>query len=433
MTAESAHPAIGVTTGRRGYLLTSAVLLGVMVGPTLPVPLYVLFERQEGFGSLGVTVVFAGYVAGTLLTLLTLGDLSDHIGRRKVLALAVACAVASTAVFLAASSIGLLIVARVLSGLAAGFVTGTATAALAELQPHGDRGAAAVVASGANLTGLALGPLFAGFFAEWAPAPTRSVFWAYLVVCALTLAAIAVIPETVRRPDRAVSVRPRLAVPPAMRTAMIGACLGIFAAFSVLGQFTSLVPTFVHGILGVGNFVLVGGATSLILLTAAVSQAVSARLPSRLSVSAGLPLLLVCLGTLDAALVTRQLWPFLIGTVVGGIAVGFIFRGGLTELNRLADPEHRAAVVSTFFVAGFTGVAIPVLIGLISVATGDVDASVYVSVLVAAMVGAAFIVVLRTFGVTPPPRQPCIPGDSWCNPEEPDRVGEPVAPGRGRA
>ena len=67
---------------RRGYRLTAAVLLMVMLGGTLPVPLYVLYERQMGFGPLGVTVVFAAYVLGTLFALVALGDLSDHIGWR---------------------------------------------------------------------------------------------------------------------------------------------------------------------------------------------------------------------------------------------------------------------------------------------------------------------------------------------------------------
>ena len=68
----------------------------MMLGGTLPVPLYVLYEKQMGFGPLGVTVVFAAYVVGTLFALVALGDLSDHVGRRKVLAIAVACAAVST-------------------------------------------------------------------------------------------------------------------------------------------------------------------------------------------------------------------------------------------------------------------------------------------------------------------------------------------------
>jgi MFS family permease len=58
----------------------------------LPIPLYVLYEPKMGFGSLGVTVVFAVYVMGTLGALLAFGDLSDHFGRKKVLATAVSCA-----------------------------------------------------------------------------------------------------------------------------------------------------------------------------------------------------------------------------------------------------------------------------------------------------------------------------------------------------
>ena len=272
-TAEPEAAGIQLPARRRGYRLTAAVLLIMMLGGTLPVPLYVLYEKQMGFGPLGVTVVFAAYVLGTLVALVLFGDLSDHIGRRRVLAIAVVCAAVSTGLFLAATGIGLLIVARVVSGTAAGFATGTATAGLAELQPRGDHQAAAVVASGANMTGLGLGPLVAGLFAAYVAMPLHSVFWAYLGACALALAAVAVIPETVRHPDRRVSFRPRMAVPAGMGAVMLGACLGVFAAFSVLGLFSSLVPTFLHGVLGVHNLALIGGGSFLIFVTAAISQA----------------------------------------------------------------------------------------------------------------------------------------------------------------
>ncbi len=429
-TAEPEAGGIQLPARRRGYRLTAAVLVIMMLGGTLPVPLYVLYEKQMGFGPLGVTVVFASYVLGTLIALVLFGDLSDHIGRRRVLAIAVVCAAVSTGLFLAATGIGLLIVARVVSGTAAGFATGTATAALAELQPRGDHQAAAVVASGANMTGLGLGPLVAGLFAAYVAMPLHSVFWAYLGACALALAAVAVIPETVRHRDRRVSFRPRMAVPAGLGAVMLGACLGVFAAFSVLGLFSSLVPTFLHGVLGVHNLALIGGASFLIFVTAAISQAVSARLPARRSVSAGVPLLLVCLAALEAALFAKELWLFLIGTIAGGIAVGFIFRGGLSELNRVAEPRHRAAIVSTFFAAAYVGLGLPaVLTGLISLAVGPVDASVYVSCLAAAIVVVAFIVVRRAFGRATAPSPPAIPCDSWCHPGEPVPAGARAEPG----
>ncbi len=415
---------VPVLPRRRGYALTAGVLVALMMGGTLPVPLYVLYEKQMGFGPLGVTVVFSAYVAGTLFALLTLGDLSDHIGRRAVMTIAVGCATVSTGLFLAASDIGLLIVARIVSGLASGFITGTAAAALAELQPHADHRAAAVVASGSNMGGLGLGPLIAGLFAAYVALPTKSVYWFYLGVCALSLAALLLIDETVRIPDRVISLRPHLGVPARMRAVTIGACLGVFAAFSVLGSFSSLVPTFMHGILGVHNLALIGAVVFLIFATAAISQALSARLAARRSLSLGLPLLLVCLSALEVALFTKGLWLFLVGTIVGGIAVGFIFRGGLSELNRLAEPQHRAAIVSTFMFAAYLGLGLPVLLtGLISQLTGTVDASAYTAGLVAAIVVVAIVVVLRTFGTATTPEPASLPSDSWCCPEVPVTAG----------
>lgn len=114
MTTISSVPARSVPTGipgplrRRGYILTAAVLLAMMAAGTLPILLY---EKSMGFGPLGVTVVLGAFAVGTLLALLALGDVSDHVGRRKVLATAVACTAASIALFLAASGVGVLIAA----------------------------------------------------------------------------------------------------------------------------------------------------------------------------------------------------------------------------------------------------------------------------------------------------------------------------------
>ena len=340
-----------------------------------------------------------------------------------MLAIAVVCAAVSTGLFLAAADIGLLIVARVVSGTAAGFATGTATAGLAELQPRGDRQAAAVVASGANMTVSGWG--------RWWLACSRRTWRCRCAVCSG--------PTWVRvrwrwPPSRLFPKRSATVIAgsasgrgwpfrPGLGAVMLGACLGVFAAFSVLGLFSSLVPTFLHGVLGVHNLALIGGGSFLIFVTAAVSQAVSARLARR-SVSTGLPLLLVCLAALEAALFATALWLFLIGTITGGIAVGFIFRGDLQRAEparRTAAPGGRRVHVLRRRVCRPGPAA--VLTGLISLAVGPVDASVYVSCLAAAIVVVAFIVVRRAFGRSTAPSPPAIPCDSWCHPEEPVPVG----------
>ena len=187
---------------------------------------------------------------------------------------------------------------------------------------------------------------------------------------------------------------------------------------------SSLVPTFLNGILGVHNLALIGGAAFLIFTVAAISQAVSTGLPARRSLGLGLPL-------------CSSVWH---------AGIGIIRQSALAVPRRYCCRWHRrrthlprwpqrdqptgqatepAATVSTFFVAAYLGLGLPaVLTGLISQATGTVDASVYVSVLAATFVVAAIVVVLRTFGTATAPEPSSTPSDTWCCPKDPASWGE---------
>lgn len=421
-------PPMTTTSGRLvGFALTAGVLMVVMVGGTLPIPLYVLYEPKMGFGTLGVTIVFAAYVIGTLGSLLAFGDLSDHLGRKKVLALALVFAAMSTVMFLVATNVGELIAARVLSGVGAGFATGTATAALAELQPRGNLRVAAVVAAGANMIGLGLGPLIAGLFAQYLPMPTRTVFWAYLGLNVLASFALVAVPETVRDKGQPFRLRLHIGVPARGRLVMLGAMLGVFAAFTLLGLFSSLVPSFLRGILGIGNLAIIGAASFLVFLTAALSQALSAQLSSRRAVSVGLPVLLVGLTALETSLFSGTSWLFLAGTVASGIAVGLVFRGGLGEIGRLVAHARRAEAMSAFFAAAYLGLGLPVvLIGLLSQLISTVDASAYVAGLVATVILAAAVMVIYAFGKAARPANDVEP----THPSAPDTGDDTDAPAR---
>ena len=66
---------------------TVAVLLTLMLAASgVPSPLYRVYAEQFGFGSGMLTVVFGVYAFALLLSLLVVGGLSDHVGRRPVLA-----------------------------------------------------------------------------------------------------------------------------------------------------------------------------------------------------------------------------------------------------------------------------------------------------------------------------------------------------------
>jgi len=66
--------------------------------------------------------------------------------------------------------------------------------------------------------GLAFGALIAGALVEYAPAPTRLIWWALLAVFAAGVVAVVAMPEPgFRRPGVLASLRPKVSVPPQAR------------------------------------------------------------------------------------------------------------------------------------------------------------------------------------------------------------------------
>ena len=240
LAAEQTRPAV---RGRVAFWLAALILSITMLGTTLPTPLYVIYQAQWHFSAAIVTVTFAVYAVAVLATLLLAGRSSDQAGRKSVLAAALASSALSTVVFILAPNVGVLFVGRILSGLSAGLMTGTATAALTELVPASASRRASLVATAANMGGLGLGPLIAGLFAQYAPEPTVLVFEVYLAVLAVAGLCLFLVPETVS-PRRRPALRfAGLGIPERGRSEFIAAGTAGFAAFSLLGLFAVRLDT----------------------------------------------------------------------------------------------------------------------------------------------------------------------------------------------
>jgi MFS family permease len=371
---------------RVAFWLAALILCVTMLGTTLPTPLYGIYQGEWHFSTAIVTVTFAVYAAGVLATLLLAGRSSDQAGRKPVLAAALACSTLSTVVIIVAPDVGVLIVGRILSGLSAGLMTGTATAALTELVPASASRRASLVATAANMGGLGLGPLIAGLFAQYAPQPTVLVFEVYLAVLAAAALCLFLVPETVS-PRRRPALRfAGLGIPERGRSEFIAAGAGGFAAFSLLGLFAALAPTFLGSVLHENSLAVQGGVVFLLLAVGTVTQLLLARFNSRRVVMAGLALFLAALALIVAALSQASMALFLTGTVVGGVAVGAVFLGSLATANRLAPPGQRSQVISAFFVACYTGLIIPVVgVGAASEFISDFAAVLALSIVLAGL------------------------------------------------
>ena len=369
---------------RIAFWLLAFVFAATMLGTTLPTPLYVIYQARWHFSAATVTMIFAVYAAAVLATLLLAGRSSDQAGRRPVLAVALGMAALSTVAFILAPDEWVLMAGRVLSGLAAGLMTGTATAALTELVPATADRRGSLVATAANMGGLGLGPLIAGLLAQYAPHPTTLVFEAYLAVLAAAGVCLMFIPETVGLRRRPALRFAGLGIPERGRGQFAAATVAAFAAFALLGLFSSLVPGFIGGVLHQGSHAIQGAVVFGMFAVGTMTQVLLSRFPSRRVVLAGLGLFLVSLALILTALAEAAMGLFLTGTAVAGVAVGAIFLGSLATANNLAPPGRRGHVVSTFFVACYAGLIIPVVgVGLVSGLTGTFPAVLAFSVLLA--------------------------------------------------
>jgi len=187
------------------------------------------------------------------------------------------------------------------------------------------------------------------------------------------------IPETVS-PRQRPAVRPAgLGIPGRGRAEFIAAAVAGFAAFSLLGLFAALVPSFLGSVLHEDSHAVQGAVVFILFAVGTVTQFLLSRFPSRPVMVAGLGLL-AALALIVAALARASLVLFLTGTVVSGIAVGGIFLGSL------APPGRRGQAVSTYFVACYCGLIFPVIgTGVVSGFIGDFAAVLALSILIAAL------------------------------------------------
>jgi hypothetical protein len=189
-------------------------------------------------------------------------------------------------------------------------------------------------------------------------------------------------------------MRPRgLAVPPGSRGEFAVAAATIFCALTVLGLFSSLVPSFLATSLHEHSHAVAGGVAGAIFAVATAVQVVLGRLSPGEALRIGLPVLIGGLALVEGGLRTEALGVFLAGTAASGIGVGLSFMASTAIVNQIAPPRRRAEVMAAYFASGYCGQTIPVVaIGATSGWIGAADATLACAIATAALAAATLLV-----------------------------------------
>jgi MFS family permease len=334
-------------------------LLSFLAASTAPTPLYHLYQEQMQFSAATLTLIFGVYALSLLAALLTVGSLSDYLGRKPVIFTAVTLNILAMLLFIYADSVAWLISARVLQG----FATGMATAVLSATLLDTDRQQGPLVNSVAPLLGMALGGMGCGLLAEFAPAPLHLTYWLLLALFAMQAVFVWRLPESVtRQPGAWASLRPTLHVPVQARATLWRVLPLNTATWALGGFYASLAPSLVRTATG-STSNLIGGATvaaltvtgALMIYTLRNQAATKALQLGACSLPGGVALIL--LGVHSASL---QL--FFLGTLVAGCGFGAGFLGAVRSLVPLALPHERAGLMSAYYVLSYLAFCLPALL-----------------------------------------------------------------------
>ena len=378
------------------FAAITAIFVTFMAASSAPSPLYVVYQQQWGFSAMTLTVVFAVYVFGLIGSLLVLGALSDYIGRRPVLAAAIALELVALVLFITAGNVTVLVVARLLQGIATGAAMTTLGAALVDLNPPHAPGRAGVVSGVAPLGGLAVGALGCGALVQFAPAPTHLVFVLLLAGMAISAVFVALMPETaVRRPGGVASLKPRLGIPPRLRPDVYALVPILVASWALGGLYLSLGPSVAASLFGLTNHLVGGLVVTLLCATGAVTAFALKgwRTDRVLKIAA----VLLTGGTAITlvGIVIESIVLAAAGTAIAGVGFGASALACFGTLARLAAPEERGEVFAVAFVISYVAFSLPAVIAGFAATSFGLHTTAIVYGLVVVLLGAITLVTQR--------------------------------------
>ncbi|MDO9402420.1 MAG: MFS transporter [Polaromonas sp.] len=350
------------------FPLLALVLFAFFAAASAPSPLFVLFQHQWGFSPALLTVAFAIYALALLASLLVAGSLSDHIGRRPVVFVALLLQAAAMLAFLLAQGIGGLIAARIVQGIATGMVSGALTAAIVEAAPVSQKRLGAMIGSVSPLAGLAVGALLTGIAVQLASHPVGLVFGVLSVLCVAAAAATLFIPETVERRSGALaSLVPRVSVPRRARGEFLRGLPVTFAVWALGGLYLALVPLLIQQVFDVRNGVVNGLAIAALFGMGSASPTLLRRLSPAATGVTGMTAMAVGVALLLLSLNSHSLALFFIGSLVAGFGSGAAFSSQMQTLAPLTDAHERAELFAAIYAVSYLFFSVPAMVAGLAV------------------------------------------------------------------
>jgi MFS family permease len=373
--------------GAAAYAVVSLLLF--LAASSALTPMYRFYQVNWGISSLMLTAIFAVYAGGLLAALLTVGSLSDFLGRRPVIVVSLMLEAVAMLLIATAQAPSTLILARFLQGIATGAAAGTLGAMIMDTCKV--RGA--LINSAAPPLGTALGVLGSSVAFRHGPETAPAFFNTLFGLCVvLALLALAIAETGARMPGALASLRPKMNVPLPARKLFWATTPVFWAVWSLTGFYLSLMPSLLHVTTGSTSPLLGGLAAGVLTLCGALSILLLHRRPASQIFLIGTWGLIIGAACSLGGVALHSIPLLMGGTAIGGVGFGTAYFGGLRRVLPTADATDRAALLSAIYTQCYLAFSLPaVAVGVVVPIIGLPLASyIYGTVIILLAAGSLF-------------------------------------------
>lgn len=335
------------------------VFMYVLAASSAPTPLYHLYQSQMGFSTITLTLIFAVYSFSLLLTLLIVGSLSDYIGRKPIILVAMLLLFLSMVLFLFANTVSELLIARALQGLATGLATSSICASIIDI----NKVLGARINSFSPMIGMAAGMIISCSVISLTLSPIKDVFVVLIAILTVILGLFVFTVETGERRYGAISsLKPTVSMPIAAREKFLVISPINIALWMLSGFYLSLMPSLLSSVFANPSVWVSGSAFLLLTISASVTIVVSKKVNYINAMLFGIAF--ISSGMLLILLGANASWAnsLFLGSLLAGIGFGLCFMGVMSCLFTSIDNTEKGQLISIFYIESYLAFSMPVLI-----------------------------------------------------------------------
>lgn len=352
------------TRTKLGFVGAAGALIILYFASGGPIPLYSIYQEQLDLSNGQLSMVSMYYLLGTVIPLMFLPRISDHLGRRPVTVMILLISISGCITFAYVYSPEMLMAGRLIQGIVSGLGSSTVAAYVVDLASDLPRWVGPTITSSAPTLGLSLGCFVSGGVTNYTSVTSESYFEMVAVVVCVFIVLVFFARETMpRKPGLVRSLRPRFVLPPNSLRLYAASSMAFVATWALGGFAQSFSSTIVSEQFGIHDSFVAAAVYTALLLPNVVGSFFAKRFEVRQAQRWGFGMFTLCAVLMLVSLeFLDSLVLYIVFSMVAAVSQGVAFTAGVTEILGRATKEQRSGTFSLIYLTSYGGAAIPNLV-----------------------------------------------------------------------